>query len=364
MAFVRPTLTRSIARAKSDIETRLPGADAKLRRTVEFVLARVVGGATHGLHGHLVWVSRQLMVDTAVDELMVRWADIWGLERTAAVKATGTVAITGVDTTVCPAGTLWQTADEVVYEQDASVTIGAGAFPTTTAEIDVTAVVGGDDGNQVAGVTLTLVSPIAGIDSDGTVDADGLTGGTDQETLAALLARLLLRLQNPPKGGGPGDYVNWALEVSGCTRAWELANANGLGTVAIYFVQDNDTVSIIPTVGEITTMQTHIDSKAPITADPTVAPPTEDTFTMSITLVPNTPAVRTAVDAELDDLILQTGNPATGADLLLSKLDEAISLATGETDHTITLINTVTPVAAGIVHAVGHIPKRGAITYS
>ena len=359
MAFVRPTLTRLIARAKSDIETRLEGADALLRRSVEAVMARVVGGAAHGLHGHLVWLSKQIIPDTAEDEFMIRWASIWGLLLIAATKASGSTAITGVNATVCPDETLWQTSDSVVYEQDGDQTIAGGV-----ATIDAEAIVAGADGNQVSGVTLSLVSPVAGIDSDGTVDASGLTGGVDTETFPALLVRLLLRLQNPPKGGGPGDYVNWALEVSGATRAWQIPNVDGLGSVAVYFVQDNDSVDIIPSAGEITTMQTYIDGKAPVTADVTVYGPAEVTMPMTIAITPDTTAIRAAVTAEIEDLILRIGDPRgvtvskpNRGTMLLSQLREAVSIAAGETD------NTITVPAADVTHTVGQLPKLGTITW-
>lgn len=350
MAFSRPTLAKLIARARSDIETRLPGADAQIRRTVESVLGRVVGGAAHGLHGHLVWLSRQLMPDTAIDEFKVRWADIWGIIRIAATKSTGTVSITGVNTSPCPVDTLWQTSDNVVYKQDAAATIAGGV-----ATVSVTAEVAGADGNQVSGAVLSLVTPVTGIDTDGTVDSAGLVDGADQETLAALLVRLLARLQSPPKGGGPGDYVAWAKEVAGTTRAWQVPNVNGLGTVGVYFVQDNDTVDIVPSAGEIATSQTYIDSKAPVTADVAVYGPTEVALVLTISVTPNTTAVKDAVTAEIQDLILRVGDPSLATTLLLSQIDEACSIAAGETDHTITLVNG--GAAADIVYTVGQLPK-------
>jgi len=282
---------------------------------------------------------------------MVRWADIWGLERTVAVKATGSSAITGSATALCPVDTLWQDASEVVYVQDANVTTdGAG-----NGTIAVTAQVAAAAGNQSAGATLSLVSPVAGIDTDSTVDGSGLTGGLDQETLVALLARLLLRLRTPPSGGGPGDYIAWALEIAGATRAWQIANGDGAGTVAIYFVQDDDSVTIIPDASEITTMQTHIDSKAPVTADANVYAPTEVALVITAAIVPNTAAVKTAAEAEINDLILRVGDPSQATTLLLSQIDEAMSLAAGETDHTISLIDGGAP--ADVVYAIGQLPK-------
>lgn len=349
MPFTRPTLPTLIARARSDIETRLTGAVATLRNTVESVLARVVAGATHGLHGHLVWLSKQLFPDTAEAELMERWAGIWGINRTAAVKAVLTVDITGSNGSACPDATEWTTADGVLYTQDGAATIAAG-----TATITVEANVGGADGNQDNGTTLSLVSPVAGIDSDGTVTGT-TTDGVDEESDAALSDRLLARLQSPPKGGGPGDYIAWALEVAGVTRAWEIANGDGYGTVVVYFVRDDD-VTIIPDAGEITEVQNYIDAVAPITADVNVYAPSDQDVDFTIEITPDTAAVRAAVQAELEAYILRAAE-ADGCTLYISQMNEAISIATGETDHIMTV------PAADQVYTTGQLPVMGTITW-
>ena len=51
MTLVRPTLSALIERARSDIETRLPGADSRLRHSVLDVLARTMAGAAAGIGG-------------------------------------------------------------------------------------------------------------------------------------------------------------------------------------------------------------------------------------------------------------------------------------------------------------------------
>lgn len=354
MPFTRPTLVKLIERSQGDIETRLPGADARIRNSTEAVLARATSGGVHGLHGHLVWNSRQIMPDTAEAENMVRHADIYGIQKNAAVKATGSsITITGVDTTVCPLGTLWQTVDEVVYVQDAEVTISGGS-----ATIALTAQTAGADGNQSVGTTVSLVSPVTGIATDATVGGSGLTGGLDETTDEALLVRLLSRIRTPPKGGGPGDYVNWALEVSGCTRAWQYPNVDGLGTVAVRFVQDDDPVSILPSAEEIATMQSYLESKAPVTATVTTYAPTQKLLDITLTSLTYTGLladVKAAIIAELEDLILRNGNP--GDTVLLSQINEAISLAAGETDHVMTI------PAADVTHTAGEMPKLGTITW-
>ena len=351
MTFARPTLTQLISRAQSDIETRLPGADAQIRDSVENVLARVVAGASHGLHGHLVWLSKQLFPDKAEDEFIVRWASIWGLSKNAAVKATGNLTLTGTTGTTCPAATQWQDTDGNTYTQDADVVLAAG---TGTAAL--TAVTAGADGNQAVGVVLSIVTPVAGIDSTAIVSGSGLIGGVDEESTEDLLVRLLERLQTPPSGGGPGDYVAWAKEVAGTTRAWQIANANGLGSVAVYFVMDDKVGTIIPNAGEVAAVQTHVDLEAPVTADVTVYAPTPVTRNFTIHISPDTTAIRAAVQAELEDLILRVGE-ADGMTLYLSQINEAISIAADEVDHTTTV------PAADVVYTVGQIPVFGTITW-
>jgi uncharacterized phage protein gp47/JayE len=352
LAFTRPNLTTLVSRARSDIESRLTGAVASLRNSVESVLARVVAGATHGLHGHLVWLSRQLFPDTAEAEYMARWASNWNLERRPATQAQGSLDITGSpDGTVCPANTQWIDDNDIVYTQDAAGTIASGS-----ATVQVTAVLGGTDGNQDVGAKLSLVAPVTGIDAEGTVSGTGITDGDDEETDAELQSRTLLRMANQPKGGGPGDYVNWALEVSGVTRAWEIADGDGPGTVVVYFVLDNKAGTIIPDASEIATVQAYLNGKAPITADVNVYAPTEVAVNFTIEVTPDTAAVRQAVEEELEDYILRAGD-VDGVTLYISQMNEAISLASGETDHIMTV------PAADVVLTVGQLPSMGTITW-
>lgn len=355
MAFERPTLEKLIRRGKADVNTRLTGADANLRGSPEEVLVIAEAGMTHGAHGHLKWLSRQLLADTCDDEFLVRLAGVWGLSRNPAVKSTGALTIVGVDTSTCPAGTIWVRGDGVQYTQDADVTITGGE-----AVAALTAVVGGVDGDADAGTKLQIGSAVTGITATATVSGtDGLSDGTDVETIADLRARLLERLRLPPRGGGTGDYVKWLKEdVSGVTRVWEYPVMLGPGTVGVCFVRDDD-VSIIPDAGEVTTAQTAIDAHRPITAEVTVfAPVPEPVDFVFAFLDPDTSDVRAAITAELEALIADCAPEGQDGDtMLLSKINEAISIANGENDHVLT-----TP-AGDVTPAVGGINTMGTITW-
>lgn len=350
MPFARPVPRQLVDRIATDIEARLQGADARLRRRVLGVLAIVHAGATHGLYGNLDWMARQVIYDTAEAEILERWADIWGVTRLAAAPAEGDVNFTGVNGSVIPAGTLLARADGAEFETDAEATIALGV-----ATAAVAAVAAGAAGNTLAGSALGLVAPVAGVTSQATVAAGGLVGGADTETDQSLRARFLTRLRQPPHGGADFDYVEWAKQVAGVTRAWVYPGELGLGTVSVRFVRDND-VSIIPDAGEVTAVQDHIDALRPVTAALTVVAPIADALNFTFTtLAPNTAAVKAAVEAELRDLLLRESEP--GATILLTHIREAVSNATGEHNY------VMTAPAADVAHATGHMATFGAIAW-
>ncbi|MCK5602851.1 baseplate J/gp47 family protein [Candidatus Pacearchaeota archaeon] len=350
MPFERPTLKTHIRRAISDIETLLEGADARLRKSFENVIAIIIGGASHVLHGHIFFLSRQIFPDTAEPKFLRRWSGIFRVNPKDPATTKGSIIITGVDTTNLPAETVWRRADGVEFTTDAIATI-SGASAT----VEVTASVAGADGNTDASTTFTIVTPVVDIDSTATVDGSGLKDGADAEKNPSLLSRFLLRLRTPPSGGGPNDYVKWAREVSGVTRAWEFPAELGLGTVSVRFMVD-DEIDPIPSGSKVAEVQAHIVAAAPVTSVPTTVAPIAVPLDPAITLTPNTAAVQAAVTAELEALLLRDAEP--GATLLLSHINEAISLASGETDHELT-----SPVA-DVIHTTGEIPTLGTPVYS
>jgi len=349
--FNRPTLQDLITRIGSDIESRLPGVDAKLRRQVLSVIGRSLAGATHGLHGHLDWLALQILPDTADDALLDRHGVIWDVPRKQAAAATGDLTFTGVTGAVIPAATLVQRSDGAEFVTNVDATLAAGTISTA-----VTALAAGSDGNTEAASTLTLVNPIAGCNNAATVGASGIEGGADLESDDALRGRIIARIQAPPHGGSVDDYEMWALAVAGVTRAWVSPGLLGSGTVGVYIVCDGQEGSIIPDAGTVLAAQVYIDARRPVTAQPTVFAPTATPVNFTIAVTPDTVAVRTAVEAELVDLLRREAEP--GGPVLLSHIREAISLAVGETDHVLTI------PAADVLMASGELAILGTITWT
>lgn len=354
MSFARPTLQTLIDRIIADINARLPGADARLPYSNLNVLAFAEGGAVHGLYGFIDWLSQQILPDTADAEHLDRWCSIWGVSRKAAAPATGNITLTGTTGATVPVGTLMQRADGQQYQTTAVGTLAAG-----TATVATVAVTAGLAGTSTAGTNLNLVSPLAGVNAAATVATGGLTGGADVETDDALRARLLARIQQPPQGGSANDYVTWALQVAGVTRAWVYPGELGAGTVTLRFVRDNDGTgaAIIPDAGEVAAVQAYIDALRPVTAQLTVVAPTSVPLNFQITgLTPSTSAVQAAVQAELQDLLLREATP--GGTILLSHIRAAISQATGEIDYAL-----VSPTA-NVTNTTGNMSTMGSIAWS
>lgn len=350
MPFTRPTLTELIDRVTADIGSRMVGVDsAVLRRSLLGIIGRSEAGAVHMLYGYLDWIARQVMPDTAEAEYLERWAAIWKVSRKQASFASGPVTFTAVVGSVIPAGTIVQRQDGQQYE-----ILTEAAFVTSSIQVDARAIEPGAEGNLAAGTALFLLTPVAGVQSSAAVAAGGISGGADVEADQQLLARLLSRIQQPPQGGAENDYKTWALEVGGVTRAWVFPLQMGPGTVTVLFVCD-DSESIIPDGAKVAEVQDHIDMVRPVTAEVFVAAPVASPLDMTIKLKPNTPAVRSAVLAELDDLLIRDAEP--GATILISRLREAVSLAAGEAD------NQITVPAADVIQAPGNMAVLGTVTF-
>lgn len=347
MTFIRPTLSTLIERGRADIDSRLPGADSKLPASVLDVLARAHAGAANGLYGYLDWLGRQILPDTADEELLGRHAAIWGLTRKAAVGATGTVALTGAQGTAVPIGTALIRDDDVEFRTTAAVTLGLG-----NTSVAVEEAVGGTAGNTAIATVLRFVAPIAGVNSGATVEAPGLDGGAPEEDDEALRTRLLTRIRTPPNGGARGDYERWALEVAEVTRAWVFPGWMGIGTVGVTFVLDGRE-DILPTEDDIALVETHIGALRPVTANVVVFAPEPFPIDVRIKLVPDTADTRAAVLAELADFFARDAQP--GGTIFLSRLREAVSIAAGETWHDLELPSLNIEAAPGSLPVLGEV---------
>lgn len=362
MAFNRPTLEALITRTEGEIRAGL-GLVTLLRRSFLSVIARVLAGLSHTVLGFITYIEKQAFPDTAEDEYLIRWSAIWGVLQKPATYAKFRCAVTGTAGTTIPINTVYRRTDGVEYLTEAAVTL-TGASD----KIVLIAVVAGLTGEVALSDQINILSPIAGLGSTAIVDLIVIEP-EDIEDLESLRARLVDRIQNPPSGGAATDYLQWALAVPGITRSWVGPQALGPGTVVVYVVNDADN-PITPTLAKRTEVFNYIETLRPVTANVSVVAPTLLAINMTIQIKPNTAAVQAAIITELNDLIYRDaalsgaykspGVLHTGK-ILLSRIDEAISIALNENDHKVTLINGLAP--ADVTPATGQLAILGVITW-
>lgn len=320
MAFDRPTLRELITQMTTDAE-REAGAK-QLRQSNLRVLPKVFAYACHGLYGFITWILKQLFSDTAEKQFLERQASIQGIYRRAASKATGTLTVSYTEGATLPVGTIFMSDDQTRYETTAEPEVGSYT-------VQVQCLDAGTIGNREEGQTYTLVSPVTGVDAEAV--GSEMAGGAEAESDESLRERLLYRLRNPPRGGTATDYVAWAKEVPGVTRAWCFPKEQGIGTVVVRFATDELTDDGVPTSGMVQIVADHIAESAPVTAATTVVAPVAKPVNFRIKdLIPDSESVRAQVEAELKSLFVREATP--GEALLISHIRQAISSAAGEED--------------------------------
>lgn len=321
MAFDRPTLRELITQMTTDAE-REAGAK-QLRQSNLRVLPKVFAYACHSLYGFITWILKQLFADTAEAQYLERQASIQGIYRRTASKATGTLTVSYTEGATLPVGTIFMADDQTRYETTAEPEVGSYTVPVQCLET-------GTIGNREEGQTYTLVSPVTGVDAEAV--GSEMAGGAEAESDESLRERLLYRLRNPPRGGTATDYVAWAKEVPGVTRAWCFPKEQGVGTVVVRFATDGLTETGIPTEGMVQIVADYIAQAAPVTAATTVLAPVVKPIAFQIkNLTPNTEAVRAQIAAELKSLFLREASP--GGVVLITHIQQAISSAAGEEDY-------------------------------
>lgn len=235
--FQRPTLAENISMLRNDLFARLDVSDT-LRRMDEDVRAKVYAAALHTVYGYIDYLAMNMLPDLCDESWLARHAAMKRCPRKGATAASGYMRWEGVsDGLKVTAGSVIQRDDLVQYTATADATSSGGALRVPIACSSAGAVGNADDGTS-----LILVTPVNGLPSSGV--ADTLTGGFDTEELETWRARVIERYYWTPQGGADGDYVVWAKEVPGITRAWTYRHWMGTGTVGV-MIAGSDLISAL-----------------------------------------------------------------------------------------------------------------------
>jgi uncharacterized phage protein gp47/JayE len=227
-----------------------PGAppatvDARSPVSTLGVHARVLGLVGFDLYLMQARLAQELMPDTAIDWLP-RHGAIWGVPQIQPVAAEGNLVLTGTDGLPVPGGMEFTAPGNAIYEVVNSGTIGSSG----TISIGVSAAVAGSAGDLAPGVTLTSVSPLAGLLSQsGTIDSNGVTGGADIEETEHWRSRILARIQQRGAGGDANDFEQWTQEV--LPGALVYAFSPGVGLISVAIAMPTATGPRVPTSTEL-----------------------------------------------------------------------------------------------------------------
>mgnify|MGYP003114452691 CR=1 FL=1 len=363
MAFPIRSLDEISASVRGAMRQYLPGTDASLKQNALRVIGKVQALLAHEYELRLKWIFRQLFLSTATSEAIIRLhcAEYRILQKPASAAA-GEVTGAGQANVTYPAGVRFVSSG-VTYVTTAAFTANAvGGFTA-----NVQAESAGAATNRDASAELLLADPALypTLPETVSVGADGLGGGADIESIEDLRARGLKRKASPPQGGALPDYENWALDVPGVVNAWAKNFAGGFGTIGVW-VLFRGRVNGIPEPADLAAVDAYIGSLRLVRARYFTMAPEAKPVDLTISLSPDTAAMRSAVtealtiffDATREGTRLRPGLPDDPFTLPRAWLSEEISTVPGETSHVL-----IEPAAAPVFQP-GEMPVLGTITWS
>lgn len=319
MAYIAPTFAALKARIEQDLSALVP----MLRLALAVVFSKVVSS----LHVHLEWIDQQCSPLTCSLKRLYDWAMLYGVTRLDATFATGQIAVTGNVGAFVLLDKLLRADNGLDYAVTAAVELTSGVNL-----VSIKCTSAGLAGNLSAGSKLTFVELQAGVDSETTVDVNGITGGAAQEDVETWRARVVDEWQVVTEYGGrsgkPRDYVAWAKKAHpSVTGALVFMHALGDGTVLIRPIC-NGLPGRLPTTAIMNAIAEQFLIFAPATADWRLALPLQHLVSVNLTLnasVDNS-TNRALITAAINNLILAENSE--DSKLLLAELDAAIASVT------------------------------------
>ncbi|NVI06348.1 baseplate J/gp47 family protein [Paraburkholderia youngii] len=384
MPYPRPTLTQLRAQAAADLQVSPAGSDPLLRFSSLNVLGRALAGLAQLQYGYTDYVAQQSNPFTATDEFLEAWAALKNVYREAATQAgavtPGQITFPGTNGYQIPVGTLISRGDGVQYTTTSLGTVsGSTVTVNARANADSTGLTGAF-GNCATGTVMTLATSIAGISSTGSVTT-AFTGGADVEKDDSLRSRMLFAYQNPPQGGAVNDYVTWAKQVNGVTRAWCNPNGFGVGTVVVYAMLDNTEAAYngfpqgtngvatsetrgVAATGDQLTIANYIYPLRPATALVYVCAPNQLVVNFTISGTSGfSSATKALIQSAIAGVFVMYGSPISATagqngTVDLSYIESAIAAISGTSGF------VITSPTANIVGSTGQLPVLGAITWN
>ncbi len=299
-----PTTQQQVAQNIANLEGRLTQTTPAADKAYNKVLAVMEAMGYTSLYKYAVDRIMAVLVATARGPDLDALGFEYGLPRYQATAAVVTITLTGTNTTVIPAGTVFvYPGSGALYISQTSGTITAG-----TVTLTLTAQAPGSSGNLSNGSTLALQSVIAGATGVPTVSST-FTTGTDTELDPAYAQRIFSVQQSPATGSNAASYRLWAQTVAGVVNAYPYAGFppnSGSPPMRTVFVECSTSIQgdgIAPQ-GLLTQVQTAI------TIDPATGLALQDLGLTNSTLYVQA-IIRTAMYVQVTGLSVPSGQTSS-----------------------------------------------------
>lgn len=373
MPYPRPALSELRAQVASDLTAGLKTVDGLLRFSNLGILGTSVAGLSHQHYGYLAWIAKQATPYTATGEFLEAWGGLKEVYREGATFARLRATFLGVAGKVLPPGTEVARSDGVYYLTAAEAKVASDG----TLSVDIVARDSGTDANASAGTLVTLAGVADGIQSSGAV-TDTVALGTALELDEPFRTRVLTAYQAKARGGAIDDYLVWALNATGVTRAWVKPLGAGPGTVVVYVMFDvvnidNDgfptggnglsaldsrVTAASMAKGDLLSVADAVFASQPVTALVYLCAPTPSPVPFTITgLATSSSSMRAAIAQAIAQVMVDQGAPIEGTNVDLSAIESAIAAIAGTAGF------VITSPAGNIPNQRGYLPTLGKVTY-
>ncbi len=225
---------------------------------------------------------------TAWGEYLDLRAKEHGIFRKQAVKASGTVTVTG--TGIVPLESVFQTPTGVVFHTTKAVTI------VSSGDIPIECTTSGEIGNVDANTITIIPMSIPGINS--VTNPQATHDGFDAEDDASLYNRLIFKVRQPVTSGNKNEYIQWATSVTGVGKCVVLPLWNGNGTVKVLITDANGDPASTDLQKKVAA---YIENVRPIGATVTVAAPTIFAVKVALNPLDSKSANATAIQNTIND---------------------------------------------------------------
>lgn len=265
------------------------------------------------------WLQNQCFPQTAAGTYLDHHAEIRGLRRREAVRASGVIrfavnkAMT-VDLTIA-AGTVCSTPAGVEFETRETVLLPAGSL---SVDVPAFAVKAGLSGNVPAGSIVSMVHAPVGVAT--CINQERFSGGIDAESDVDLRGRVLSSYKRLPNGANAAYYEAQALEVEGVAAVVVLPKNRGVGTVDVVIASESG----IADETLIQTVKDKLDAQREICVDIKVSAPTTVTVDVAVRIAVGDQTfatVKSAVEEAIQDLF---NGKLLGQGLLKARLGNCI----------------------------------------